>query len=217
MVGIFQVSLGIRQGIAQRATQHGALAMDGHINEPRTPHAGRDDPWAHDQFGRVFGSATLIVLAGLIGATANLTQLHGVVAELPFLEEMSLGLFSLNLAMVAVVLAISFFFFTYALRKLIYTSAMLGGLPINPPKGARRDGLVETTAIVLTEAVKSFNSGIRGCYFAVVALFLFAGPIPRIAATLFVITLLFWRQLKTRTSDAIGRYVELLESEEDED
>ena len=164
-----------------------------------------------------FGSATLIVLAGLIGAAANLTQLYGVATELPFLGRMSLELFSFNLGVVAMVLAISFFFFTYALRKLIYTSAMLGGLPINPQKGARRDGLVETTAIVLTEAVKSFNSGIRGYYFAVAALFLFAGPLSCIAATLFVMTLLFWRQLRTRTSDAIGRYVELLESEEDED
>ena len=162
-----------------------------------------------------FGSATLIVLAGLIGAAANINRMHGLTSDLPFFGPMSLELYSFNLAVVGVVLAVSFFFFTYALRKLIYTAAMLGGLPINPPKGPRRDGLVEATATVLTEAVKSFNSGIRGYYFAVASLFLFAGPVPCIGATVFVIIMLVWRQMATRTATAIGRYVELLESDDD--
>ena len=120
-----------------------------------------------------------------------------------------------NLAIVGIILAVAFFLFTYSLRKLIYTSAMLGGLPEDPPKGARRDGLVETTAIVLTEAVKSFNSGIRGYYFAVAALVLFIGPVQSIATSLLVIILLLWRQMSTRTARAIERYVELLESDDD--
>ncbi len=163
-----------------------------------------------------FGSATLIVLAGLIGATTNINRIHGLTSDLPFIGPMSLELFSFNLAVVAVVLAVSFFFFTYALRKLIYTAAMLGGLPIDPPKGPRRDGLVDATATVLTEAVKSFNSGIRGFYFAVASLFLFAGPVACIGATMFVIVILLWRQMTTRTATAIGKYVEWLESEDDD-
>ena len=162
-----------------------------------------------------FGSATLIVLAGLIGAATNINRIHGLTSDLPFLGPMSLELFSFNLAVVAVVLAVSFFFFTYALRKLIYTAAMLGGLPIDPPKGPRRDGLVDATATVLTEAVKSFNSGIRGFYFAVAALFLFAGPLPCIGATVFVIIILIWRQMTTRTATAIGQYVEWLEADDE--
>lgn len=162
-----------------------------------------------------FGSATLIVLAGLLGVAANLKDVHRVVYDLPFARSTSLELFSFNLAVVGIILAVAFFLFTYALRKLIYTAAMLGGLPENPPKGARRDGLVETTAIVLTEAVKSFNSGIRGYYFAVAALVLFIGPGQSIATTLLVIILLLWRQMSTRTATAIGRYVELLECDDD--
>ncbi|MEM7428532.1 MAG: DUF599 domain-containing protein [Pseudomonadota bacterium] len=163
-----------------------------------------------------FGSATLIVLAGLIGAAANINRMHGLASDLPFIGPMSVELFSFNLAVVGVVLIVTFFLYTYALRKLIYTAAMLGGLPINPPVGPRRDGLVEATATVLTEAVKSFNSGIRGYYFAVAALFLFAGPGPCIGATVFVIIILLWRQMATRTATAIGRYVEFLESNEDD-
>ncbi len=162
-----------------------------------------------------FGSATLIVLAGLLGVAANIKKVHSVVAELPFVVSTSVELFSFNLAIVGIILAVAFFLFTYALRKLIYTSAMLGGLPENPPPGARRDGLVETTAIVLTEAVKSFNSGIRGYYFAVAGLVLFIGPAQSIATTVLVIILLMWRQMSTRTARAIGRYVELLESDDE--
>lgn len=162
-----------------------------------------------------FGSATLIVLAGLIGAAANINRIHGLSSDLPFVGPMSVELFSFNLAVVGVVLGLTFFFFTYALRKLIYTSAMLGGLPIDPPKGPRRDGLVDATATVLTEAVKSFNSGIRGFYFAVASLFLFAGPVPCIGATVIVIIILVWRQMSTRTATAIGDYVDWLEKDDD--
>ncbi len=162
-----------------------------------------------------FGSATLIVLAGLLEVAANIKDVHRVVYDLPFASSTSVELFSFNLGIVGVILAVAFFLFTYSLRKLIYTSAMLGGLPEDPPEGARRDGLVEATAIVLTEAVKSFNSGIRGYYFAVAGLVLFIGPMQSIATTLMVIILLLWRQMSTRTARAIGRYVELLESDDD--
>ncbi len=158
-----------------------------------------------------FGSATLIVLAALVGTVASVTSVHGVVTELPFIYPMSRELFALKLAVVLCLLLVSFFSFTYALRKLIYTVALAGGLPEAeiqevPESGARHD-MVEATGTVLTEAVKSFNSGIRGYYFAVAALFLFLGPIPCMAATAVVMALLVYRQIGTRTARAIGRYV----------
>ena len=44
----------------------------------------------------------------------------------------------------------------------------------------------EQTARVLTEAVRSINNGIRGFYYAMAALFLFAGPYACIAATVLI-------------------------------
>lgn len=167
-----------------------------------------------------FGSATLIVLAALVGTLASVGGVHGVVGELPFVAAKSLELFALDVAVILCLLLVSFFSFTYALRKLIYTVALTGGLPEAeiqdlPESGARHD-MVAATGIVLTEAVKSFNSGIRGYYFAVAALFLFIGPIPCMAATAVVMALLVYRQVGTRTSRAIGRYVQAMDRLEEE-
>ena len=68
----------------------------------------------------------------------------------------------------------------------------------------------EQSAVVLTEAVRSINTGIRGFYYAVAALFLFAGPYACIAATLAITALLYYRQLFSPTAVAIAKYVDVL-------
>ena len=158
-----------------------------------------------------FGSATLLVLAGLVGALVNVNRIYGTARELPFLAPMSSELFTFYFGTLALILGLSFFAFTYALRKMSYTFAMLGGL-----QDARDDSpdsllMVEQTATVLTEAVKSINNGIRGFYYAIAALFLFAGPYYCIAATVCITGLLYYRQMLAPTARAIGRYVDALE------
>ena len=63
----------------------------------------------------------------------------------------------------------------------------------------------EQAAIVLTEAVRSINNGIRGFYYAIAALFLFAGPYVSIAATLVITGILYYRQLYSPTARAKAR------------
>lgn len=159
-----------------------------------------------------FGSATLIVVAGLIGTFANVKAVHEVITGLHFFSPMSVELLALNLSVVTLVLAISFFSFTYALRKLIYTVALTGGLPEQAASTPTLQIQVEATSTVLSEAIRSFNNGIRGYYYAVAALFLLTGPIPCIIATCLVMAMLFWRQTMTPTARAIAAYVDALET-----
>jgi uncharacterized membrane protein len=158
-----------------------------------------------------FGSATLLVLAGLVGAIVNVNRIYSSARELPFLAPMSSELFTLDFLVLALILGLSFFAFTYALRKMSYTFAMLGGL-----QDARDDSpdsllMVEQTATVLTEAVRSINNGIRGFYYAIAALFLFAGPFWCIGATIAITALLYYRQMLSPTARAIAAYVDALE------
>ncbi len=157
-----------------------------------------------------FGSATLIVLAGLIGIIANLTSMHELLTTLPFIAPMSLGLFALKISVLALVLTIAFFSFTYALRKFVYTVALLGGLPEPDDKHPNQAMLIDSAATVLSEAVKSFNSGIRGYYYSVAALFLFISPVACMAATTLVMLMLFYRQTRTTAAKAIEAYVDAL-------
>jgi uncharacterized membrane protein len=157
-----------------------------------------------------FGSATLLVLAGLVGALANVNSVYRVTRELAFLAPASIQLFTLNFAVITLILTLSFFAFTYALRKMSYTFALLGGLQAASSSSPESRVMVEQVATVLTEAVRSINNGIRGFYYAIAALFLFVGPLICIAATLLITALLYYRQIFSPTAKAIGRYVEAL-------
>ncbi len=162
-----------------------------------------------------FGSATLIVLAGAVGVLANAGRVHELVMTLPFVAEMSLELFAVKVLVIGMLLTISFFSFTYALRKFVYTVALLGGLPEPAEEHPHQDALIGAAAMVLSEAVRSFNSGIRGYYYSVAALFLFVIPVSCMAATGIVIVMLFYRQTSTRTAKTIDGYVDKLEAGKD--
>jgi uncharacterized membrane protein len=133
-----------------------------------------------------------------------------VTRELAFLDDMSADLFAFNFAILVLILVLSLFAFTYALRKMAYVFALLGGLQATPAHSAETKIMGEQAAVVLTEAVRSINNGIRGFYYAIAALFLFAGPFVCIGATLVITALLYYRQLWSPTAVAIARYVEAL-------
>ena len=157
-----------------------------------------------------FGSATLIILAGLLSAMVNIGRIYAVTRDLKFLAPMTLDLFTFNFALVTLILVLCLFAFTYALRKMAYTFALLGGLEVTVADTPEARIMGEQTARVLTEAVRSINNGIRGFYYAIAALFLFAGPWTSIGATLLITGLLYYRQLFSPSAIAIGRYVEAL-------
>ena len=137
---------------------------------------------------------------------------HAALTRLEFFPPISLGLFTLYFASLTLIMAFSFFSFTYAIRKLGYTVAMIGGLTEARGSNAHSQVMISQTAVVLTEAVKSLNNGIRGYYFAVGALFLFAGPYYSIAMTTVMSVILLYRQGFSTTALAIERYVDAVKN-----
>ncbi|MEL6172500.1 MAG: DUF599 family protein [Pseudomonadota bacterium] len=157
-----------------------------------------------------FGSATLIVLAGVITVFASVQSVYETVLDLPFVRHSSFELFVIHMAVLNLTLAIAFFSFTYALRKLIYVLALVGALPegkLDHAQQIHSEVMVSSASIVLTEALKTFNFGIRGYYYFVAALGLFISPYLCIALTFFMTSMLLYRQIATATSRAIKKYV----------
>jgi uncharacterized membrane protein len=163
-----------------------------------------------------FGSATLILLAGLVGTLATINRVHASLSEMAFFPPVSLNLFTVYFVALTIIMAWSFFSFTYALRKLAYALAMIGGLNEATERTPHCTVMIAQTAVVLTEAVKSLNTGIRGFYFAVAALFLFVGPWAAIFMTISVSTMLIYRQGFSTEALAIERYVDAMNALETE-
>jgi len=160
-----------------------------------------------------FGSATLIVMVGFVGTLASINRVHASLSEIAFFPPISLELFTVYFGAITAIIARCFFSFTYGLRKLAYTMAMVGGLDEAPADKPQTAVMVAQTATVLTEAVKSMNSGIRGYYFAVAGVMLFAGPLISICTTLAMGLLLYYRQGFSKEALAIDRYVQALREE----
>ena len=157
-----------------------------------------------------FGSATLIVLAGVITLFASVRPVYDTVLDLSFATASSFELFVVHIAVLNITLAIAFFSFTYALRKLIYVLALVGAIPegeLDAEQTEQRRIMVDNASIVLTEALKTFNFGIRGYYYFVAALGLFVSPYLGFVLTLFVTGVLMFRQVGTTTARAIRDYV----------
>ena len=158
-----------------------------------------------------FGSATLIVLAALLSFSIYIENVHATVMRLHFVHNASLELFALMFTFFVFVVTVCFFSFIYSLRKLIYATALIGALPKASARLAVHAELVEHITTVLTEALRTFNFGIRGFYYAVAALFLFVSPAACIIITLIVASVLIQRQYSTKTAYAISSYVAKIE------
>jgi len=103
---------------------------------------------------------------------------------------------------------------SWALRQLNYTLAMIGAAPTKP-RVAQRDRIARELGTLLSLAVRSFNAGIRGYYFALAALTWLVGPEAFMAATCGIVTMLAWRQFASGTAEAIRRsHVAVLGEEE---
>jgi uncharacterized membrane protein len=163
-----------------------------------------------------FGSGTLLVVAGLLGGFTAIGGLHSRLTQMAFFPPISLALFTLYYAVLTLIMVISFFSFVYALRRLAYTTAMVGGLTATSTADPLARTMIAQTAVVLTEAVKSLNHGIRGFYFAISALFLFASPLIAMAVAVFVAGVLVYRQVFSAEALAIESYVIAMNAYEEE-
>ncbi len=161
-----------------------------------------------------FGSATMIVIAGVVTLFVNVKSVYETTSELMLTASGSLALFVLHVTVLSAILAICFFSFTYALRKLIYVLALVGALPegeLDDHGEACRIEMVDCAATVLSEALKTFNFGIRGYYYAVAALGLFVSPWLCLGLTAIATAILMYRQIATRTAAAVQGYVTMSE------
>jgi uncharacterized membrane protein len=163
-----------------------------------------------------FGSGTLLVVAGLLGGFTAIGGLHSRLTQMVFFPPISLALFTVYFAVLTLIMVMSFFAFVYALRRLAYTTAMVGGLTATSTADPLARTMIAETAVVLTEAVKSLNHGIRGFYFAISALFLFASPWIAMGVAVFIAGVLAYRQVFSAEALAIENYVIAMNAYEEE-
>lgn len=159
-----------------------------------------------------FASATVLLLAGLVGGLAAAEDLHRVVQDLGFTQPTGQTAFELKLLLLFGIFIYVFFKLTWALRQFNYTVAFIGAAPLLPVPPARGADIAEDAAALMSLAVASFNAGIRGYYFAFAALGWLMHPAAFIVFTAWVVGVLMRRQIASNASRRVDRCARDLEA-----
>lgn len=158
-----------------------------------------------------FASSNLLLIAAAAGALFGGDTTFRSVSALEVVKTSTRLLFEMQLALVLIALARGLLDFIWSIRQLNYCLAAMGAAP-EPMSEAERPVYGAVLARLLNPALGSFNSGVRGYYFALAAAAWLFGPWSFMAATLGAVGLLFWRQRSSPAANAIHDFRKLLEA-----
>jgi uncharacterized membrane protein len=158
-----------------------------------------------------FASSNLLLIAATAGALFGGETTFRSVSALEVVRTSSRLLFELQLALVIVTLARGLLDFIWAIRQLNYCIAAVGAVP-EGVAAEEAEAYGQVVARMLNPALSSFNTGVRGYYFALAAGAWVFGAEAFAAASLGAVILLLWRQRRSRMAGAIGDLRRLIEA-----
>lgn len=156
-----------------------------------------------------FCSATILVVAGLLGVLGKAGDAQQVLSGWTFVTHSTATVFQLKLIGLIAIFVYGFFRFTWALRQYNYCCALIGAAPLAKNDYPHRLELADQMAIVYTSALTAFGGGIRCYYFGLAWIAWLVDPLAFIAAILGILIVLLRRQVYSHSHMAIRRFVEL--------
>jgi uncharacterized membrane protein len=151
-----------------------------------------------------FASTTMLVLGALIALTGYVQQALDVVSGLPFTMHASARLLEMKILLLVVIFTYAFFKFTWSMRQLGQASTLIGAVPQKPKDNPEQYApWVNRIARIVSYSGTNFNNGLRAYYFGLAALAWFLHPVLMIAATAWVIYVLYAREFKSKTLAAM--------------
>jgi uncharacterized membrane protein len=151
-----------------------------------------------------FASTTMLVLGALIALTGYIQQALDVVSGLPFTVKGSARLLEVKILLLVVIFTYAFFKFSWAMRQLGQAATLIGAAPKQPKENPEQYApVINRIARLASYAGVNFNNGLRAYYFGIAALAWFLHPWLMIGATAWVIYVLFQREFKSKTLQAM--------------
>ena len=161
-----------------------------------------------------FASSNLILIAATAGVLFGGDRAWSTLRGLPIVPHAPKLLFTLKIGLVTVTLARSLLDFIWSIRQMNYCLSLVGAAP-DRADDARLLRFAELTGRVFNSALATFNSGVRGYYFALAGAAWVFGPGALATATLGAVGLLSFRQLASPTARNIRLAREALEADDD--
>jgi uncharacterized membrane protein len=151
-----------------------------------------------------FASTTMLVLGALIALTGYIQQALDVVSGLPFTAKGSARLIEIKIALLVVIFTYAFFKFTWSIRQFGQAVTLVGAAPKQPKDNPEQYApVIDRIVRIASYAGTNFNNGLRAYYFGLAALAWFLHPVLMIIATAWVISVLYAREFRSKTLDAL--------------
>jgi uncharacterized membrane protein len=151
-----------------------------------------------------FASITMLVLGALIALMGYIQQALQLVSDLPFTVKGSQTLLEIKILLLVIIFVYAFFKFSWAIRQLNFSSVLVGAAPKMPTENPEQYAPhINRIARVTSYASVNFNNGLRAYYFALAALTWFLHPWLMIAATAWVVYILYQREFRSKTLKAL--------------
>src|SRR5688572_20957253 len=151
-----------------------------------------------------FASTTMLVLGALIALTGYIQQALDVVSGLPFTAKGSARLIEIKIALLVLIFTYAFFKFTWSIRQFGQAVILVGAAPKQPKDDPEQYApVIDRITRIASYAGTNFNNGLRAYYFGLAALAWFLHPMLMIVATGWVISVLYAREFKSKTLEAL--------------
>jgi uncharacterized membrane protein len=152
-----------------------------------------------------FASTAMLILGALVALMGYAEQAANVVADLPFTQQVSRRLWEIKILVLLLVFVYAFFKFSWSIRQFGFCSILVGATKKATPNPEQYAVHLERIAVILSFANRNFNHGLRAYYFGVAALTWFLHPALMMAMTLAVIYVLYTREFRSVTLEALQR------------
>jgi len=146
-----------------------------------------------------FASTTLLILGGLLALLGTTEKVVAVVQDLPFSARSSEQMWDIKILLLVGIFVYAFFKFTWALRQFNFASILVGAAPPVKAQSEPDDHYIHRGARLSHSASEAFNNGLRAYYFGLAALAWFLNAWFFMAATTWVVFVLYWREFRSST------------------
>ncbi len=151
-----------------------------------------------------FASTTMLILGALVASMGYVQQAQELVSGLPFTVKASARLLEMKMFLMVIIFVYAFFKFSWAIRQLNFCGILVAAAPKQPKENPEQFAVhINRIAKITSFAGGHFNAGLRAYYFAMAAMGWFLHPWLMIAATVWVIAILYRREFASRTLRAL--------------
>jgi uncharacterized membrane protein len=150
-----------------------------------------------------FASTTMLILGALVALMGYVEKAAGVLAELPFTQQVSERVWELKVLLLVLIFVYAFFKFSWSIRQFGLCSILVGATRKPPADAEQYASHIDRITTIVVFANGNFNNGLRAYYFGVAALSWFLHPVLMMVVTAGVVYVLHQREFRSKTLTAL--------------